>query len=482
MSFERSIAPFVATCLRAFAKVTAANSTSNDESRDIISAQLEDQLGKFRVWAGNIGAHQRGNSSLDFRLRDDSEIKGQVVRILENLLTTLHDARDLCASEDTNSSTDSSDDSEQQVTFADDNEPPIERALSSISDHIRCLYRMTMLIRKPAQSDFVRQGDATEMKAFWYFDFDVLRTKYPGAEPILLMRLARASSRRRGYLQYRSRHHAKLRQGLDQDVDDISEAMSSTVPTAIQRELSTDNDAASIIAMSETSFATSMLSESSNMMPKRPREASNGDPFECPYCFCIITAANMHDWARHVCDDIRPYVCTFLDCPWPLSMYASRHQWQAHIENCHVGNPQSCDYGSCPLCGDSNVFRTWISHVARHLQEIALFAIRNDPDGDGSSDSASISCHDDASSGDEQLVQGRKEAKAFLQPEQKDVIFDRAPKPRPQSNPVDRNWKKLDHILFIRSALEHGTDWQSLARDVPSKNVSLVSLPTFSNK
>jgi hypothetical protein len=32
----------------------------------------EDELGRLRVWAANIGAHQSGQSSLDYRLRDAS--------------------------------------------------------------------------------------------------------------------------------------------------------------------------------------------------------------------------------------------------------------------------------------------------------------------------------------------------------------------------------------------------------------------------
>jgi hypothetical protein len=52
---------------------------------------VHDELGRFRVWAGNIGALQNAKSrhSLDYRLRDAPQIQKQVVRILVRLRDSL---------------------------------------------------------------------------------------------------------------------------------------------------------------------------------------------------------------------------------------------------------------------------------------------------------------------------------------------------------------------------------------------------------
>src|SRR4051794_39618294 len=52
---------------------------------------LQDEYGRLRVWAGNIGAHQSGRASLDYRLRDASHIKDQIIRLLDDLQLSLRE-------------------------------------------------------------------------------------------------------------------------------------------------------------------------------------------------------------------------------------------------------------------------------------------------------------------------------------------------------------------------------------------------------
>lgn len=51
-----------------------------------INAQLEDQYGRFNIWATNIGVFAAQHASMDYRLREAAEIKDLVVRLLETLL------------------------------------------------------------------------------------------------------------------------------------------------------------------------------------------------------------------------------------------------------------------------------------------------------------------------------------------------------------------------------------------------------------
>lgn len=52
-----------------------------------------DELGRFRIWAGNIGAlhEKREKSSLEFRLREAPKIADQVVELLQDLSESLEE-------------------------------------------------------------------------------------------------------------------------------------------------------------------------------------------------------------------------------------------------------------------------------------------------------------------------------------------------------------------------------------------------------
>lgn len=51
--------------------------------------RMDDQLARFRMWAGNIGAFADGHASLDYRLRDNENAKKMMIRFLENLRESL---------------------------------------------------------------------------------------------------------------------------------------------------------------------------------------------------------------------------------------------------------------------------------------------------------------------------------------------------------------------------------------------------------
>lgn len=52
-----------------------------------------DFFGRFNIWAGNIGAGRPGHASLDYRLREVSEIRDEVVHILQYLAKALQEGK-----------------------------------------------------------------------------------------------------------------------------------------------------------------------------------------------------------------------------------------------------------------------------------------------------------------------------------------------------------------------------------------------------
>jgi hypothetical protein len=46
---------------------------------------LQEEFGRLRVWSGNLGALQKGHSSLDYRLHDSPLLSNNVLKLLQEL-------------------------------------------------------------------------------------------------------------------------------------------------------------------------------------------------------------------------------------------------------------------------------------------------------------------------------------------------------------------------------------------------------------
>ena len=69
-------------CEYSFNKLLENVERSNDQAA---AQRLRNELGRFRVWAGNAGAHRTGRVSLDFRLREASHIYKELTKLLGEL-------------------------------------------------------------------------------------------------------------------------------------------------------------------------------------------------------------------------------------------------------------------------------------------------------------------------------------------------------------------------------------------------------------
>jgi len=70
----------------------------HQHDHDLSEVEATDAFGRFKIWAGNIGAFQQIElkSSLDFRLRETPKISTQIVEILDELAESLEDGVSLC--------------------------------------------------------------------------------------------------------------------------------------------------------------------------------------------------------------------------------------------------------------------------------------------------------------------------------------------------------------------------------------------------
>ncbi|KAL9028036.1 MAG: hypothetical protein Q9196_003530 [Gyalolechia fulgens] len=386
-----SISLSIAACLKAFNQFIDEIQDANMQGRaGLVIQPWQDELGRLRMWAANIGAHQTNQSSLDYRLRDSAHIRIHVTKLLEELVQRLGEASAVIRNE-----TDDDDDVESlQGSSSEDEEPQSEmqQLQRSVATIINCLFQMSMLVRKPAQHDRRVASDKADVAHFELYDHNHVRDKFPRADDMIVSRLSRAMTRRRKYLKYRERHAMKLRQGINtaegvKDTATSAGALSETVVTAMQGPNIDFQGNASDSGNSQTSYASTLISGGNITIPAPPKASQGGEPFECPYCRFIITAKSTRLWNRHVFNDLQPYVCMEKSCVTPDKLYATRHEWIHHCRNAHpIENPpragkekEQDESRCCTLCGDTQDTRDRKErHIAQHLQELALFVLPRD--------------------------------------------------------------------------------------------------------
>ena len=338
-------------CLRFFKNLLALLKESSFATTEAPLIRWDDELSRLRAWAASIGALQTGQASLDFRLRDASHISKMIIKLLDGLETTIEDVKVVL-----NEGNAAGNNLAMHPSAEDDSTTELQELHEQISTIISELFESRL----------------DNVKAFEPFDREHVRNKLPAADRDIIQRLGYAITRRRGYLRYRERHHAKLGKGLS-DIRDQSE-MSETTATEFDFEETNSNS-----GISETSSSPSLVDGGNFTIPQPPSESTNGKPFECPYCFFVITISGTRSWTKHILKDLQPYICTFPHCSRPDKLYDSRREWFDHITKVHL---QGFDRHStdrkpiCPLCKDSMTSGKQLErHLARHLEELALFAL-----------------------------------------------------------------------------------------------------------
>lgn len=361
-----SIASLYNLCVQSFRRLYESLEYSGGEFDDQTPTPTFDELGRFRVWAGNVGAHRIGRMSLDHKLRESFQIHSKVSELLMDLNRSLQAGKslvkasvpcyaslifnyvadgknqaiaivthqripydELVASDSSDSSLDDDDD-ESLPGFGDEMiaTTELQEQLKDISHVITCLYRFTIAIRSPAQRDRLQKCAFIDVSHYEFFDIQHASNKFPGVEQTLLDRLGKANSRRRQLLIYHERHHTKIARYIDapapttvdrleeteyQDLSKIAESLPTdvvnpspgtiaptmntftTVSTFVQgpvRVIDTGSDA----GQSQTSYATSSGDDTGYKLRVPPLPNTDGEPFECPYCFTIVDIDGSKAW------------------------------------------------------------------------------------------------------------------------------------------------------------------------------------------
>jgi hypothetical protein len=311
---------------------------------------LGDELGRFKLWCGNVGAHRKGRGSLDYKLREASHIRNQIVELLQSMCLIVKEAvgilkgdrvpwEDFSDSDSDTSEAPNERYPEQQTTTE------LTQLLRNIAEINTCLMRLAMAIRNPAPHDRFKESAHIDVSYFESFDIDHVRGKFPMAQEYLVLRLGKAISRRRQYLRYREEHRNKYEQGLmlylHVETADAShpipqtvapsEHIESTVASSLPLAIKSSATALELVeddlyedTLSQTSYASSAQDSARLRPPPLPSAGQSGEPFECPLCFRFTSVRQLAAWYKHVYRDLQPYVSSQHSILDPYLMLARR--------------------------------------------------------------------------------------------------------------------------------------------------------------
>ncbi|RJE20796.1 hypothetical protein PHISCL_06865 [Aspergillus sclerotialis] len=195
-----------AECEELFTNIVSSAKCLELYENNVPHSLWEDELGRFRVWAGNVGAHQRDQESLDYRLRDASHIKDQIIRQLSQLFGVLNDLQiepaELLLEERSDNGSDVSDDEVLQSG--------IWSIYNSLVDCINSLNQMSLLARNPTPRDQLVGIKVKDIAPFRVYDRQHASNKYPHADAGIVDRLGSIISNCRAVIKYRQTKYAKL--------------------------------------------------------------------------------------------------------------------------------------------------------------------------------------------------------------------------------------------------------------------------------
>ncbi|KAL8955250.1 MAG: hypothetical protein Q9193_006826 [Seirophora villosa] len=449
-----SIRTAVKSCLRSFSDLTEGFERHYHRYEDALPASAwEDELARLRIWTANVRAHQIGQASLDFRLRDNSPLRQQTLDLLHSLeqlliyigryllqgsdhdslssratVSHLHNTTNLLHHNECKEDSgidDNKETGDADCDKADDGND--DSPLIKLQSHyellvtiVQCLYRLATLFKDPAQHDFLACSLKSDAAEFETIDQQHVRDKFPQVNQRLVVSLGWANTRRRKYFIYRLRQSLKTKwatadpttddpvpddatwETADESGQTATSTTSESVASSFQTRYMDYEDSSAGSDFSQTSFVPSLAMGETSDMPPPPKNWAAGKLVQCPYCFCSILIRNTRAWTRHVFTDLRPYSCPYEGCPWEERQHAERREWFAHIERSH-----EIDDLRCPLCQTLEESTKQLeNHLARHLEELALFALPRRLKGDDDNES-SWSDNDPNNSGDNELAQQR---------------------------------------------------------------------------
>ncbi|KAF1948434.1 hypothetical protein CC80DRAFT_431567 [Byssothecium circinans] len=384
------------TCITILKTIVSTLSDPNKHKGRIHHEQVNDELERFSLWIGNIGAMHFPESpmSLESRLCEANDISTHVLELLNDLNEVTGELLEIVSGKREGGVV-----SMPQYDDGEEDQNEETELLEDIGACITRLFRVSNLIRQAAPTDlFAKALSRNRYRFNDQYDIAHVGEKYPklaGEECAWLQkRLGRAITQRRHYLSYIQDHREKLKGMLTHEerpelVAPRSQALTKQLPAmklhdsfsrpstfftkassltpgqitpqmlTAEEESDPENDARSYTTISRS--VDGGLDSSATVRIPKLDELRIGPKKEvdCPFCFQIKRFKNERVWRRHVFSDLRSYVCTFPNCDAPY--FGNINEWFRHEMQSH-----RISY-TCQLC-QSKTFQLrerYLAHVRK---------------------------------------------------------------------------------------------------------------------
>ncbi|KAF2119218.1 hypothetical protein BDV96DRAFT_642256 [Lophiotrema nucula] len=395
--------------------IATALSSARRQGGPVGFDRVNDELERFTLWIGNIGAlhHPDSPLSLEARLREAEDILTYVLELLEELTDVAGDLSEIVSGQ-RNARFVSPVDFDEPASSDDDATHSHEELneenelVDEIGDCVTRLFRVSSLIRKAAPTDLFAKALSKNRYQFDdHFDIAHVGEKFPklatDERASLRRRLGRAITQRRHYLKYIQDHRYRLDAATENEAaygNVASVAVKETAPLsalrnakslldsssrpstfitkastlvpgrinaqmiAVGEESDTENDAVSYTTVSRTVDGDYGPSTTDRIPKLEELKKTGKKEIECPFCFRFQKFKTERAWRRHVFHDLRPYVCTFPACDAPF--FGNINDWFNHELQTH-----RVSY-LCLLCRGKGYHTKdrYVEHLRRQHQDL----------------------------------------------------------------------------------------------------------------
>jgi hypothetical protein len=331
--------------------------------------QVNEELERFVLFVGNIGAlHDPESSmSIESRLRGANEVFIHLSTLLDDLTEASTELLDIISGR------------KRGIVWEENDEEISEvvELYKELSGTITRLFRIASLIRQAAFSDTFAKALSRDRYHFSdQFDIAHVGERHPklatDSNAWLRQRLGRAITRRRRYLHYIQDHHNKLGNPIHNHSETASNSIITKATTLdpgritsemfAPGDLDTEDDVRSYTTMTRSIGSGHKASSTVKIPNLADLPTYNGGDIECPFCFQIKRFKNEATWRRHVFADLRSYVCTYKDCDAPY--FGDINEWFQHEMTVHRVT-YKCFLCSNTTCNEKGQFLSHLQHNHR---------------------------------------------------------------------------------------------------------------------
>ncbi|KAF2145963.1 uncharacterized protein K452DRAFT_304964 [Aplosporella prunicola CBS 121167] len=308
---------------------------------------------------------------------------------------------------DDSDDSDDSDDPKNLEIISLFSEKEISETLEDLKNYVQCLIELSPSLENPAKDPgwneavrAVEQKTTSSISQMPGCDVysRLIQDRFPKAPTELIEMLGTLNWNRFLRLQSLRDLHASKLSGMSDDesgleseeeFQELGSRKSGLAKTFHDSGLGTSVPAKSAYAPSTT---TSVLEGAAVRVPPLPEKGKMGLPFTCDACGKTVIIRERRIWKKHIYRDLQPYTCVHADCKSQTAVFKDRQALRNHFLAVHNAD-SGCNPQQCSLCDESFPLEpvAFSTHLARHLEEIALAALPRalEPDSDieGSADS-----------------------------------------------------------------------------------------------